>query len=93
MLGRGVLCFCILNELAACMYRSAASWYLTSRPPKKLKPLEALERLLSACGPPRSVWMAQAQGQGHQKGGTCLLEESSRVLRHVVGAKEKARGR
>lgn len=89
MLGEGVLCFCILKELAACMYRSAASWYLTSRPPKKLKPLEALERLLSACDSPKSAWLVEARGHG--KSGTCLLEESTRVLRHVVGVKEKAR--
>lgn len=30
------------------MYRSAAFWYLSSRPPKKLKPPPALESVLSA---------------------------------------------
>ena len=40
--GKGILCCCILKALAAWVKRSAASWYLSSRPPKKLKPPPAL---------------------------------------------------
>jgi len=44
-----ILCFCILKALAAWTNMSAAFWYFSSRPPKKLKPLPAPWSAFSAC--------------------------------------------
>lgn len=47
---RGVLSFWIRKALAACVYRSAAFSYFSVFPPKRLKPLDALDSALSAWG-------------------------------------------
>lgn len=73
--------FCMRKAFAACVYNSTAFSYFSAFPPKKEKPPPADERALSACDVYQ--WGVHVHVRRGVVSVIYLLEESTRILRHI----------